>query len=63
MMKPVLQDLAQKNEFQQIGFKEIDVDRNSQIVQQLQIQGIPTFLITKDGQIIDQITGFIPEPL
>jgi thioredoxin 1 len=61
MMQPILNNLAVNSEFQKIGFKSVDVDHNPQVAQTLQIQGIPTFIITRDGQIVDRFTGFIPE--
>lgn len=62
MMKPILAHLSENPEFATVGFKSLDVDHNPAIAQQLQIQGIPTFILTKDGKIVDRITGFIPEP-
>lgn len=61
MMAPIVQNMA--NELDgQVSFKAIDVDENQQVAQQMQIQGIPTFIVKKDGQVVDRIVGFTPEP-
>jgi Thioredoxin domain-containing protein len=45
-----------------VAFKSLDVDENQQTAAQMQVQGIPTFIVKKDGQIVDRIVGFTPEP-
>ncbi|WP_203650053.1 thioredoxin [Secundilactobacillus yichangensis] len=61
MMNPIVEkmadDLADK-----VSFKSLDIDENQQTAMQMQVQGIPTFIVKKDGQIVDRIVGFTPEP-
>lgn len=45
---------------EKIKFTSIDVDHNQITAHKLVIQGIPTMLIKKDGQIIDKIVGAQP---
>ena len=40
---------------------KVDVDQNNQIAMQYGIRSIPTFLILKDGKVIDQVVGAVPK--
>ena len=39
----------------------VNIDENKQVASQLGIQGIPTLIIKKNGQVIDKIVGFHPK--
>lgn len=57
---PMLEQLA--NEYQG-GFvlAKVDVDQNQQLAGQFGVQSVPTVKIVKDGQIVDEFTGVIPD--
>lgn len=40
---------------------KINVDDNPSVPTQYRVQGIPTLLLFKDGQVQEQIVGFVPK--
>jgi len=64
MMDPILQKLSESDEFKStVKFRSINVDHDQEIASQFDVQGIPTFLIKKDGKVIDRLVGARPKPL
>jgi thioredoxin 1 len=60
MIAPIVEELA--GEYQgkaKIG--KVDVDNNPMIAGKFGIRSIPTLLIFKGGQVVDQIVGAVPK--
>ena len=60
MMTPILVNLAKKHTGS-IVFGKINTDEHSATAQEFGISAIPTFLVFKDGELVDRITGAMPE--
>jgi thioredoxin 1 len=43
-------------------FAKVNVDENPAVAARYGVQGIPTMMVVKNGQIIDRWTGALPEP-
>lgn len=61
MMSPILQDLA-KEMGDQVRILKIDVDKNPAAAQAFQVQGVPTLIIFKQGQIKWRQSGVVQLP-
>lgn len=55
MTKPIIEQLAE--EIKNVKFVKVDVDQNQELSSQYQVFSIPTFLIFKDGQVVNQFVG------
>ena len=56
IMAPVIKELVVEFE-EKIKVGRLDVDNNTWVPAAFGIRTIPTFLIFKDGQVVDQIVG------
>lgn len=60
MLGPVLEEVS--NEFEdKAKFTKIDVDANPIVASQYKITSIPTVLMFKDGEVVEEMTGFKPK--
>jgi len=61
MVGPVVDELAGDYEGK-VKVGKVDVDNNPQISMKYGIRSIPSLLIFKDGEVVDQIVGAVPKP-
>lgn len=61
MMHPVLENVS--NSRDNIKVIKVDVDKFQDIAQKFGVMSIPTLVLFKKGQQIDQKVGYTPEPL
>lgn len=57
MQSPVVEALSEEMG-DQVTFNKLDVDENPATAQKFRIMSIPTLLIKKDGQVVDQVVGY-----
>jgi len=60
MVAPVLDQLAAESAGR-YKIAKLNVDENPRISEQFGIRSIPTLLIFKNGQVVDQIVGAVPK--
>ena len=57
MMAPVFAELAEQYS-DRIKFAKVDVDANPQLAARYGIMSIPTLLVFRDGEPVEQLVGF-----
>lgn len=55
VMSPIVDELA--GEMENISVGKVNVDENPDLARQFNILSIPTFLIFKGGQVVEQFSG------
>lgn len=57
MMGPIVEELAKEMEGKNIKVGKLNVDENPNTAGQYNVMSIPTFLVLKGGQVVDQFVG------
>lgn len=58
---PVLEQLADDYDGK-VKIGKVNVDENPATPGQYGVRGIPTMILFKDGQVVDQLVGAVPKP-
>jgi thioredoxin 1 len=56
MMLPILEELSAKMEFK-AKIAKVNVDENPSLAAQFRVMSIPTLLVMKDGEVVEQLVG------
>ncbi|WP_100373697.1 thioredoxin [Bacillus sp. FJAT-45037] len=60
MIAPVLEELdAEMGD--KVKIAKLDVDENQETAGKYNVMSIPTLLVFKDGEVVDQVVGFQPK--
>lgn len=60
MMGPIVEELATELEGKaKVG--KLNVDENNTVAGQFKVMSIPTFLVFKGGEVVDQMVGGVPK--
>lgn len=57
MMGPIVEELAKEMEGGKVKIGKVNVDENQTVAGQYNVMSIPTFLVFKDGKVVDQQVG------
>ncbi|MBT4153498.1 MAG: thioredoxin [Candidatus Magasanikbacteria bacterium] len=60
MMGPIVDELAEAADATKIKIGKVNVDENQAISGEYQVMSIPTFLMFKDGKVVDTLVGGVP---
>lgn len=61
VMGPILEDLSHEIPETKLKIGKMNVDQNQETPMKHNILSIPTFLVFRDGQVVDQIVGGMPK--
>ncbi len=61
IMSPIVEEVAHEFDASKIKVGKLNVDQNQFTAQQFSVMSIPTFLVFKDGKVVDQIVGSMPK--
>jgi thioredoxin 1 len=54
-MQPIVEKVL--SEFENVELIEINVDEDTDLARQYQVRYLPTFILIKDGEVVDRIMG------
>ncbi|GHC00080.1 thioredoxin [Cerasicoccus arenae] len=61
MLAPILEEIASEMA-DRIQIAKVDVEENTDVAAQYQVNRLPTMLFFKDGKVVDQIIGWSSKP-
>lgn len=61
MMGPIIEELAGEFDSSKVKIGKLNVDENQAVAGKYEVMSIPTFLVFKGGQVVDQMVGGVPK--
>ena len=59
MVMPVVEEIARENEHVKVG--KINIDEEPELANRFKVYSIPTLVVMKDGQVVQQAVGARPK--
>ncbi|EPS40221.1 hypothetical protein H072_6019 [Dactylellina haptotyla CBS 200.50] len=63
VISPVLEKLANDSEFAELNFIKVDVDKLDNVSAEMGIRAMPTFMVFKGGEKVNELVGANPGAL
>ena len=57
MIGPIVDELANEYEETQVKIGKLNVDENQRITGKYEVMSVPTFIMIKNGEVVDKIVG------
>ncbi|HOX60768.1 MAG TPA: thioredoxin [Candidatus Magasanikbacteria bacterium] len=61
MMLPIVEELANEFSSDKASVVKVNIDENPETAGKYNVMSIPTFLVLKNGQVVDQMVGGVPK--
>jgi len=58
IMSPVVDEIIKENKDQNVKIGKLNIDENQDIAAKHNVMSIPTFLLFKNGKVVDQKAGY-----
>ncbi|MGE0432793.1 MAG: thioredoxin [Planctomycetota bacterium] len=62
MLKPIIEQLANENQGK-AAIAAVDIDQAQDIAREFNIEGVPTVIFFKDGEVAQAMVGVNPKPI
>ncbi|WP_426452682.1 thioredoxin [Paenibacillus sp. S-38] len=60
LMEPILDELSEEYKGR-VAVATVNVETETETAERLNIQGLPTLLLYRDGRLLGQVNGFVPK--
>src|SRR3990167_5241439 len=57
MTTPIIEELSENKQYKDVSFVKVDVDKEQELASKYNILSIPTFVIFKNGKVLNQFSG------
>lgn len=58
LMAPIIEEIIKENKDNNLKIGKLNIDENQEIAAQYNVMSIPTFIVFKNGKVVDQKVGY-----